>query len=137
MDGMYRNSESYAAYRSVSALGASPQEFMTMALDSLRVLLRRAEAAIEAQAWVEKAEALSSAGKLVEFLIGLSGVERGELSDRLASIYKFVMTSILKANAQNDAHVLADGRQAIEHVATIWGSIFAGVEQPALVRPAE
>lgn len=137
MEGMYRNSESYAAYRSVSALGAKPQEFMTMALDSLRVLLRRAEAAIQARAWVEKAEALGSAGKLVEFLIGLSGVEHGELSDRLASIYKFVMTAILKANAHNDPNALADGRQAIDHVAVIWGKIFAGVEEPAAVPHAE
>ena len=132
MDGTRRNSESYAVYRSVSGLGASPQEFMTMALDSLRALLRRAENAIRAGEWVEKADALSSAGKLVEFLIGLSGIEHGELSDRLASIYQFVMTAILKANAQNDLEALGDGRHAVEHVATIWRSIFDGVEEPAL-----
>lgn len=132
MDGTRRNSDSYAVYRSVSGLGASPQEFMSMALDSLRALLRRAEMAIGAEEWVEKADALNSAGKLVEFLIGLSGIEHGELSDRLASIYQFVMTAILKANAQNDVDALADGRHAIEHVATIWRNIFAGVEEPAL-----
>jgi flagellar protein FliS len=132
MDGTRQNSESYAAYRSVAGLGASPQEFMTMALDSLRALLRRAENAIRAEEWVEKADALNSAGKLIEFLIGLSGIEHGELSDRLASIYQFVMTAILKANAQNDLDALADGRHAIEHVATIWRHIFAGVEEPAL-----
>ena len=131
MDGTSRNADSYAAYRSVSGLGASPQEFMTMALDSLRALLRRGENAIRAEEWVEKAEALNSAGKLVEFLIGLSGIEHGELSDRLASIYQFVLTSIFKANARNDLDALADGRQAIEHVATIWHQIFAGVEERA------
>ncbi|MGH6982202.1 MAG: flagellar export chaperone FliS [Stellaceae bacterium] len=132
MDGARRNSESYAAYRSVAGLGASPQEFMSMALDSLRALLRRADAAIREQEWVEKADALNSAGKLVEFLIGLSGIERGELSDRLASIYQFVMTAIMRANAQNDLGALADGSQAVEHVATIWRDIFAGVEEPAI-----
>jgi len=35
MDGSRRDSDSYAAYRSVAGLGASPQEFMAMALDSL------------------------------------------------------------------------------------------------------
>lgn len=103
-----------------------------MALDSLRALLRRADLAIKAEEWVEKADALNSAGKLVEFLIGLSGIEHGELSDRLASIYQFVLTAILKANAQNDVDALADGRHAIDHVATIWRNIFAGVEEPAL-----
>jgi flagellar protein FliS len=132
MDGMGRNSDNYAAYRSVSGLGASPQEFMTMALDSLRASLLRADLAIRAESWVEKAEALNSAGKLVEFLIGLSGIEHGELSDRLASIYQFVMTAILKANAQNNLDALADGRHAIDHVATIWRGIFEGVEEPAL-----
>jgi flagellar secretion chaperone FliS len=132
MDGAGRNSDRYGAYRSVSGLGASPQEFMSMALDSLRALLRRADHAIRAGASVEKADALNSAGKLVEFLIGLSGIEHGELSDRLASIYQFVMSAILKANAQNDLDALADGRQAIEHVATIWRNIFDSVEEPAV-----
>lgn len=131
MDGARRNSDSYAAYRSVSGLGASPEEFMTMALDSLRALLRRADHAIRAGETVEKADALNSASKLVEFLIGLSGIQHGELSDRLASIYQFVMTAILKANAQNDLDALADGSHAIEHVATIWRNIFAGVTEPA------
>ena len=131
MDGARHNSDSYAAYRSVSGLGASPEEFMAMALDSLRALLRRAEHAIRAGETVEKADALNGAGKLVEFLIGLSGIQHGELSDRLASIYQFVMTAILKANAQNDLDALADGCYAVEHVATIWRNIFAGVAEPA------
>lgn len=132
MDGTRQDSDAYSVYRSVAGLGASPQEFMTMALDSLRALLRRAENAIRAEEWVEKADALNSAGKLIEFLIGLSGIEHGELSDRLASIYQFVMTAILKANARNDLDALADGRHAVEHVATIWHHIFAGVEEPAV-----
>jgi flagellar biosynthetic protein FliS len=132
MDGTRRNSESYAVYRSVAGLGASPQEFMTMALDSLRALLRRAEIAIRGEEWVEKADALNSAGKLVEFLIGLSGIEHGELSDRLSSIYQFVLTAILKANAQNDLDALADGSHAVDHVATIWRHIFDRVDEPAL-----
>jgi len=132
MDGSRRDSDSYAAYRSVAGLGASPQEFMAMALDSLEASLRRADTAIRAQALVEKADALSSAGKLVEFLIGLSGIEHGQLSDRLASIYQFVMTAILKANAHNDLEALADGRHAVDHVATIWRGIFDGVAEPAL-----
>ncbi|HTV28413.1 MAG TPA: flagellar protein FliS [Xanthobacteraceae bacterium] len=132
MSGLRRNADSYAAYRAVAGLGASPQEFMSMALDSLRASLRRADQAIRSGASTEKADALNSAGKLVEFLIGLSGIEHGELSDRLASIYQFVMSAILKANAQNDLDALADGRQAIEHVATIWRNIFDGVEERAV-----
>ncbi|HEY5208938.1 MAG TPA: flagellar protein FliS [Stellaceae bacterium] len=132
MDGSRRDSDSYAAYRSVAGLGASPQEFMAMALDSLEASLRRADTAIRGQSLVEKADALSSAGKLVEFLIGLSGIEHGQLSDRLASIYQFVMTAILKANAHNDLEALADGRHAVDHVATIWRGIFDGVAEPAL-----
>ena len=131
MDGMSRDFDNRAAYRSVSGLGASPQEFMTMALDSLRASMLRADMAIHAENWMAKADALNSAGKLVEFLIGLSGIEHGELSDRLASIYRFVMTSILKANARNDLDALTDGRHAIEHVAGIWRGIFEGAAEPA------
>jgi flagellar secretion chaperone FliS len=125
MDGETRRSEEFAAYHAAAGLDADPEEFMMMALDSLRALLARAEFAIGADDTQEKARALNAAGKLVEFLLGLSGIEQGELSDRLAAIYQFVMTSILRGNALDDAEAVAAARQAVEHVTSVWRGIFA------------
>ncbi|MGH6988375.1 MAG: flagellar protein FliS, partial [Stellaceae bacterium] len=120
-----RRSEEFGAYRAAAALDADPEDFMMMALDSLRALLTRAEAAINTGDKVEKARALDAAGKLVEFLLGLSGIEHGDLSDRLAAIYQFVMTSILRGNALDDTEAVAAARQAVEHITGVWRGIFA------------
>jgi flagellar protein FliS len=125
MDGANRSSEEFGAYRAVAGRDADPEEFMMMALDSLRALLMRAEAALGVGERVEKARALDAAGRLVEFLLGLSGIERGELSERLAAIYHFVMTSVLRANALDDLDALTGARQAVEHVSSVWRGIFA------------
>jgi flagellar secretion chaperone FliS len=125
MDGPTRSSEQFGAYRAAAGLDADPEELMMMALDSLRALLMRADAAIGAGDRVEKARMLDAAGKLVEFLLGLSGIEPGELSDRLAAIYQFVMISILRANAEDDGEALGAARQAVEHVSGVWRGIFA------------
>jgi len=62
-----------SAYRAVEGIGAKPEDFMKMALDATRNLLLRAEMAIDAGDKVEKAQALGSAGSVVEFMLGLSG----------------------------------------------------------------
>ena len=67
------------AYRAVEGIGAAPEDFMKMGLDAARNLLLRAEAAIAAGDRVEKAQALSSAGNIVEFMLGLSGSRTGRV----------------------------------------------------------
>ncbi len=113
-----------AAYRVIEGVGATPEEFMKMALDAARMLLLRAESAIHAGQQVEKAKALASAGNVVEFMLGLSGVSPGALSDCLASVYQYVLAAILKGNAGNDAEAVAAGRLALEELSTTWRKIF-------------
>lgn len=131
MDGMMRpTSSGPGSYRAVEGMGATPEEFMKMALDATRILLLRAEAAIKAGDRAEKAKALSSAGKIVEFMLGLSGAEHGELSDCLASVYQYVLVAILKANAQDDATSAVAGRVALEQLAAIWRRVFPDAVAP-------
>ena len=113
-----------AAYRAVEGLGAEPEDFMKMAMDVSRDFLLQAEAAIIAGDRPTKAKALSSAGRLVEFMLGLSGSERGVLSDRLACVYQFALAAILKGNAGDDVEAVAAGRLAIEQLAAAWRKIF-------------
>jgi flagellar biosynthetic protein FliS len=130
MDGSRRMSEKPESYRAVEGLGATPEEFMKMALDATRTLLLRAEAAIKAGDRPEKAKALSSAGKIVEFMLGLSGAERGELSDCLASVYSYVLATILKGNSADDIEAVAAGRVALDQLAAIWRKVFPDMVTP-------
>lgn len=123
MDGQ-EISNSLAAYRSVAAKGAESEDFMKMGLDAARTFLMQAEAAIAAGDRGKKARALGSAGKIVEFMLGLSGFERGPLSDGLASVYQYVLAAILKGNASDDGEAVAAGRLALEELAAVWRKVF-------------
>jgi flagellin-specific chaperone FliS len=113
-----------AAYRAVEGIGAEPAEFMKMALDAARTLLLQAEAAIADKDRPSKAKALDSAAKLVEFMLGLSGIERGPLSECLASVYHYVLAAILKGNAWDDGEAVTAGRVALEDLAAVWRKVF-------------
>ncbi|HTW53880.1 MAG TPA: flagellar protein FliS [Stellaceae bacterium] len=113
-----------SAYRAIEGIGAKPEDFMKMALDATRNLLLRAEAAIAAQDRAEKAQALSSAGSVVEFMLGLSGSAPGALSECMTSVYQYVLAAILKGNAGDDTEAVGAARVALEELAATWRTIF-------------
>lgn len=124
MIGMRQANSAAGIYRSVEGIGALPEDFMKMALDATRNLLLRAEVAITAGERAEKAQALSSAGSIVEFMLGLSGSAPGALSECLGSVYQYVLAAILKGNAGDDAEAVAAARCALDELASTWRSIF-------------
>lgn len=113
-----------AAYRAVEGIGAEPEALMKMAMDATRTFLLQAEAAMVAGDRPAKTKALNSAAKVIEFMLGLSGAERGALSDRLAAVYQFILAAILKANAWDDAEAVAAGRLVVEQLAAVWRRVF-------------
>jgi len=115
------------AYRAVEGVDAAPEDFMKMALDTARNLLLRAEAAIAANDRVEKAQALASAGSVVEFMLGLSGFAPGALSRCLASVYQYVLAAILKGNAGDDLEAVGAARVALDELAATWRTLFPDV----------
>ena len=100
---------------------------MKMAMDATRTFLRQAEVAILAEDQSAKAEALSSAARVVEFLLGLSGAEPGPLSDCLAKVYQYLLAAILKANAWDDSEAIVAGRVVVEQLAMVWRNAFPDV----------
>jgi flagellin-specific chaperone FliS len=124
MIGMRQPNGAAGAYRAVEGIGALPEDFMKMALDATRHLLLRGEVAIAAGERVEKAQALGSAGSIVEFMLGLSGSAPGALSECLANVYQYALAAILKGNARDDAEAVAAARVALDELASTWRSIF-------------
>ena len=120
-----------AAYRAVEGIGAEPEAFIKMAMDAARALLLQAEAAMAAGDRPAKAKALSSAARVIEFMLGLSGAQSGTLSDRLAGVYQYTLAAILKANAFDDKEAVAAGRLTVEQLAAIWRKIFPDMNQTA------
>ena len=124
MIGTRQNFGVTGAYRAVEGVGATPEEFMKMALDAARNMLLRAEAAIAAGDRVEKAQALGSASSVVEFMLGLSGGAPGALSKCLASVYQYALAAILKGNAGDDLEAVGAARAALDELAKTWRMIF-------------
>jgi len=124
MIGMRQPGSAASAYRAVEGIGALPEDFMKIALDATRNLLLRAEVAIEVGDQVEKAQALSSAGSVVEFMLGLSGAAPGALSECLAKVYQYALAAILKGNTRDDAEAVAAARAALDELASTWRTIF-------------
>jgi flagellar biosynthetic protein FliS len=116
-----------AAYRAVAGIDADPKEFMKMAMDAARIFLLQAETAIAAGDRPAKAKALSSAAKVIEFMLGLSGTERGPLSDRLVGVYQYVLAAILQGNAWDDGEAVTAGRFAVEQLVGVWRKMFPDV----------
>jgi len=112
MNGARQGRGVAGAYRTVEGIGAAPEDFVKMGLDATRNLLLRAELAIAANERVEKAQALGSAGSIVEFMLGLSGSSPGALSECLASVYQYVLAAILKGNAGDDTEAVGAARSA-------------------------
>jgi flagellar protein FliS len=124
MDGTNYGLSGLAAYRAVAGIDAQPKEFLKMAMDAARIFLLQAEAAIAAGDRPAKAKALSSAAKVIEFMLGLSGTERGPLSDRLAGVYQYVLAAILQGNAWDDGEAVTAGRFTVEQLVGAWRKMF-------------
>src|SRR6516164_9779947 len=124
MDGLTEDFSTLGTYRLVEGIGAEPEQFMKMAMDATRVFLLQAENRIAAGDRIGKARALSSAGRIIEFMLGLSGVEHGALSDRLAQVYQYILHAILRGNVANDVEALAAGRLAAEELSALWRKRF-------------
>ena len=131
MDNVNEGLRALAAYRTVAGIGAAPEEFMKMALDATQTFLRQAETSIAAGDRPAKAKALGSAGKLVEFLLGLSGSDPGRLSDCFAQVYRYVLAAILRGNATDDPEAVADARVVIEQLALAWRRSFPDTDHPS------
>ncbi len=120
MAGADRSNGALAAYRTVAAIDAAPEQLMRMAMEGTLRLLAEAEAAIASGDRPRKACALSAAARIIEFMLGLSGSEPGPFSERLALLYRFALAAILNGNAADDVEAVAAARFAIGEIGRAW-----------------
>jgi flagellar biosynthetic protein FliS len=113
-----------AAYQSVAAIGAPPETLMMTGLQAALRFLTEAETAIAATDRPRKARALNSANRIIEFMLGLTGVEPGPFGERLARLYRFALSAILRGNANDDAEAVAAARAVIAEIAAQWRRLF-------------
>jgi len=115
-----------SAYRSVDCVGIKPERLMMVGLESLQTTLSKAMAAIDGANGSEKARLLAKAGTVVEFMLGLTNIAPGELSERLAKLYRFVLRGIARGNVADDKEAVAGALHVIDDLAKFWRGRFPG-----------
>lgn len=104
----------------VQAVDASPHRLIQMLMEGGLTRIAQAKGAMERQQIALKGELIGKAIGIVGGLReGLDLTQGGELAGNLDSLYQYMVTRLLQANAQNDA-------TALEEVATLLRDVKAG-----------
>ncbi|MCL4410686.1 flagellar export chaperone FliS [Aliidiomarina haloalkalitolerans] len=118
-----------AAYGRVSVesnvLSASPHQLISMLFDGAQSAIRAAKLHMANGNVEEKGKSIGKALDIVTMglLAALDKEKGGELAERLESIYEYVATLLLKANARNDEKLLDEAAQLLNEIGSAWKEI--------------
>lgn len=121
-----------ARYREAEVLSASPGQLVVIVYEHLLVQLRRALLLGRPEDAEARGDALDRARAAVtELLVTLDRPRGGELADRLAAIYTFVLAELSTLGVKPDA-------QRLEAIVTLMSELHEAFAQAAqVVPPAE
>ena len=112
------------AYRQVGQQGVQEDRLLVLGLDGILECLRRARGAIQEQAIERKVQSMTRAYQIVEHLLVAlpesgSG-EAGDLSERLAGIYRYLLERLGQANIFDDVKALDDCAAVVTTLRDSW-----------------
>ena len=112
------------AYRQVGQQGVHEERLLVLGLDGILEYLRRARSAIQERAVERKVQAMTRAYQIVEhLLVALPEPESGEsgdLSQRLAGIYRYLLERLGHANIFDDTDALDDCTAVVRTLRDSW-----------------
>ena len=119
-----------ARYLGDSIATASPQQLLVMLYDRLALDLERATTALTEGDRAAANEELKHAQDIVFELRASLQVDVWEGGPRLASLYTWLITELMQANAKGDVRRVGDCRRVVEPLRDAWrqaaGSLSAG-----------
>lgn len=112
------------AYRQVGQQGVQEERLLVLGLDGILEYLRRARSAIQDKAVERKVQSMTRAYQIVEHLLVAlpepgSG-ESGDLSERLAGIYRYLLERLGQANIFDDTKALDDCAAVVTTLRDSW-----------------
>ena len=120
-----------ARYLGDSVATASPQQVLVMLYDRLALDLERAQAAVATGARDEASEQLQHAQAIVIELLSSLQVDVWEGGPRLAALYKWLITELVKANVKFDANRISACREVVEPLRDAWRQAAASLATAA------
>ena len=109
-----------ARYMGDTVATASPQQLLVMLYDRLALDLERAEDALVAADRETAHGQLLHAQEIVLELRGSLQVDVWEGGPRLAALYSWVLTELMKANLKGDVRRVRDCRKVVEPLRDAW-----------------
>ena len=120
-----------ARYLGDSVATASPQQVLVMLYDRLALDLERAQAAVATGARDEASEQLQHAQAIVIELLSSLQVDVWEGGPRLAALYKWLITELVKANVKFDSNRISACREVVEPLRDAWRQAAASLATAA------
>jgi flagellar protein FliS len=109
-----------ARYMGDTVTTASPQRLLVMLYDRLALDLERGEAALLAGDRAAASEQLQHAQEIVLELKASLRVEIWDGGPRLASLYSWLISELVKANVKGDLRRVGDCRKIVEPLRDAW-----------------
>jgi flagellar protein FliS len=109
-----------ARYLGAAVTTASPQRLLVMLYDRLALDLERAERALTEGDRAVANEQLQHAQEIVLELQASLRVDIWDGGPRLAALYTWLLTELMRANVKGSARVVADCRKIVEPLRDAW-----------------
>ena len=109
-----------ARYMGDTVTTASPQRLLVMLYDRLALDLERAERALELGDRSAAHEQLQHAQEIVLELQASLRVDIWDGGPRLAALYTWLLTELMRANVKGSVRVVADCRKIVEPLRDAW-----------------
>jgi len=101
------NAAAINSYQSTAVSTASGERLILLAYEGVIKFIKQAKKAIENGDTLSKVDKLSrSLGIIDELAVSLDMERGGEISERLAMLYDYIMRQIIKANVESSTEIL-------------------------------
>lgn len=131
------------AYRKLgvetTAMSASPHQLIVLLFDGARGALSRAQWAISQNDVAAKGKHISKAIDIIELGLraALDAERGGEIAERLDGLYDYMARTLVRANINSDAALIAHVDTLLDDIGSAWKQLgrtidAASVSQPAL-----
>jgi flagellar protein FliS len=115
-----------ARYRDAELMSATPGQLVVKLFDKMVLTLRRARAAMDANAIAERCELVLKASEMItELKVSLDHEQGGDISRNLDALYAFMIGELYAANRHKDGKRI----DVVLHMATELRDAFAGAQQ--------
>lgn len=104
--------------------GASPTELISMLFDGVSSRLNQSLTAIEAGDIAKKGELISQTISILEYLTAVLDEHKAqEVADNLSGLYRYMVTTLLSANINNDTTAIKEVISLMTEVRDAWSEM--------------